>query len=1829
MSAEAENIRVAVRCRPMSEKEIREQAQSCFVCKNGNAVLTNPENKDEVHEFGFDFVYGIDTEQRLVYEDFGRPVLERAFGGYNGTIFAYGQTGSGKTFSMTGIHGHDALEGLIPRMNKALFEKVQAEKEMDPNKLFLVECSFFEIYNEIIYDLLDSRSVVRVSVVVVNLSNSPRGNKNKGLEIKEHSVLGIYVKDLQERVVESREEVLELMTLGASNRTVGYTNMNAESSRSHSIFVVKIHQKDSSDETKNVFAKVNLVDLAGSERAAGTGAVGSRLKEGANINKSLSALGNVINALVEDARTGKKSFIPYRNSKLTRVLQESLGGNSLCSMLATLSPANINFIETLGTLKYASRAKSIKVNAKKNEEASQISQLNEEIAALKKKLTEQSDSGLDPREKNEIVAKYEKQIQEIDAVRMQTWEDKAKLSKQHEMERKKLAKEKARADQKTQEEKVKKWKLLESKADIELAIRATRELDVGDESWIGITTKAKSLEQDVKDARTLICVFKDSFDKDVASWKATQSEENEDASSSHTKASQLCTKIKNIQEESAKMMALENELLRQTGLIIDALCDEAEKLARAMPPPTTKEQKQLVEDREKALTITRTMIQTYRATLVSTLKTERKRILDFGEASAAMFAELQSQVDGSTMDDERKKARVMASKALHGALDACGKLVTSKPEPMQKVLIPKGELRALGVEGKIIADDRLTASSGDAKNARLNGANCWIAQADDATPWFKVDLGTTRFVDSVQIQGGVIGGSSILSDAPLVLTKIHMTDVSKRYEPTAVTGDHQQTYEIAKNVMSWLGLLKTAQVPTKLFSRPPVRFLHDVITLVVANTGYGQGVFTDKEKDYAQLAEKKDKSEYLVKVLQLVQGTYQGIVEVKATESNILAGKEPEQTMQCLALFCLGAVRHLAATLPEAAETPAEAAPVPVVETQHAWVTELSVESSIDGETWAKVEKCPIGGSADVYTAVATKFPAPVLARFVKFLITKWTISPAMRCEVFGFSVTEKDDTLTEVQDDVMQYLGLLTTLLSAGELILDEAKVKWKIAKDTQREKQAELKNVLVEIDTFKTQVVKLKADLDVSNKTLEKWKADKLDVDKQLGATSSKLESMAQSAKALEDQVKKAKGNIDTLTNQVTEATKEATTWKQQHAQVSEQLKSVVQSKADLEKLAESLRNQLSSKSAVEGATDSKMATLATDLQTVNIQLDESKRALQRSEKAIADAQAERDGLNAQLAKSRADMSAKEAAIEALETKHKSHLSEAQAQIAAAQASLEEAGKNERDVDAQLQKAVANSLALQLELEQVKKRGSESNQADLKRLQDEAAESEKRVFHMQANQVRLQADNERLEAKYASVEEKVKGLEAKLVENAQVVEGLQKEKKQLEELEEELQLQLQVVTDERDSARQKEEQLFTENAEKEQEIERIRDGYVWVTDRMNNKEDELAELQEQLEKYQSLLKLAGGGASTVEKELPFSKSVDNSLKPASSPQQGADQLAGLYKAVFEKDFASDNQAGDASGQLLEWIRKQKLTSSSPPKQQPAKEQPSMEKTPSQPDKSSKPKIDAQAETKAEAVKDTTSDLKTDVKPNAKSEMKAETRTETKAVTTEKPTGVDNKETGPEVKSSEKKGPEKDPEKKVADVEKKEMPKEAKPSIAIESPTPKAESKGEKPSIVPEKKAAAETPTSTPPVKPQSFEKPFPEVKAPVKKEEGTKPEAKQPNGPSLGVPPAQGNNPKEKPAPGRRESIEDLVPDAVADEPPKKLRPASPIEATEVAEEGDNEYEEDFDAYDDENAASKRGKSKRRIVDKQQQPSGPAPAAVEPVSAKVIAQNNHPAKG
>jgi kinesin family protein 1/kinesin family protein 3/17 len=251
---------------------------------------------------------------------------------------------------MQGAPEGGELQGIIPRLNNALFERINMEKKASTAVQFLVTASYFEIYNEVIFDLLDA----------TDRKKKPATAKG-GLEIKEHPVLGVYVKGLQEYVVESASKLQKIIDQGMRSRTVASTQMNADSSRSHSVFVITVRQKDIIDETKNVFAKVNLVDLAGSERVRSTGASGATLKEGANINKSLSELGNVINALVAQAKGKRGVFVPYRNSKLTRVLQESLGGNSITAMLAALSPAGSYFDETLSTLKYANRAKAIKV----------------------------------------------------------------------------------------------------------------------------------------------------------------------------------------------------------------------------------------------------------------------------------------------------------------------------------------------------------------------------------------------------------------------------------------------------------------------------------------------------------------------------------------------------------------------------------------------------------------------------------------------------------------------------------------------------------------------------------------------------------------------------------------------------------------------------------------------------------------------------------------------------------------------------------------------------------------------------------------------------------------------------------------------------------------------------------------------------------------------------------------------------------------------------------------------------------------------------------------------------------------------------------------------------------------------------------------------------------------------------------------------------------------------------------------------------------------------------------------------------------------------------
>ncbi|KAG6595782.1 Kinesin-like protein [Phytophthora cinnamomi] len=332
--------------------------------------------------FTFDRVFGEHATQTDVFQVVGAPVTQACLEGYNGTIFAYGQTGSGKTFTMQGpddvidaealslTPDQLALRGLVPRVFDYLFDSVEAQSS-GKSVQHTFACSFLEIYNERVYDLLDGGSA----------------NDAAGLQLRENGRKGVHVEGLIESVVTNSKKAAELMTIGAQNRRVGQTSMNRESSRSHSVFILQLQSKETSAEgTKIRTSRFNLVDLAGSERQRSTDAAGERLKEAGSINKSLSALGNVIMGLSEQS-VGKHRHVHYRDSKLTFLLKDSLGGNSKTFMVAAISPAEDSAFETLSTLKFAQRAKMIQNRAVVNEDSvGSALFLQEEIQRLRRQL---------------------------------------------------------------------------------------------------------------------------------------------------------------------------------------------------------------------------------------------------------------------------------------------------------------------------------------------------------------------------------------------------------------------------------------------------------------------------------------------------------------------------------------------------------------------------------------------------------------------------------------------------------------------------------------------------------------------------------------------------------------------------------------------------------------------------------------------------------------------------------------------------------------------------------------------------------------------------------------------------------------------------------------------------------------------------------------------------------------------------------------------------------------------------------------------------------------------------------------------------------------------------------------------------------------------------------------------------------------------------------------------------------------------------------------------------------------------------------------------------
>ncbi|NXS86118.1 KIF14 protein, partial [Erpornis zantholeuca] len=404
---------VAVRVRPFSNREKTENSFPVISMSGSETIVRNP-STNQVYNFGYDFSFwSFDkghpnfASQAMIYKTLALPLLERAFEGYNACLFAYGQTGSGKSYTMMGF---DEDRGIIPRLCEDLFNQIgQMDKEQ---VLYHLEMSFYEVYNEKIHDLL--------------VFKAENGQKKQQLRVREHPVLGPYVEGLTVNVVRSYSDIQSWLELGNKQRATAATVMNDKSSRSHSVFTLvmtqtKVEFVNEEQCDRRLTSHINLIDLAGSECCTKAQTTGERLKEGVSINKSLLTLGRVISALSKQSQNGKKTFVPYRESVLTWLLKESLGGNSQTTMIATVSPAASSTEETLSTLRYAKQACSIINIAKVNEDLN-VKLIRELKAEIEKLRAAQKSAVNTDREK------YRRYLQEITSLRVELHQQERNMS---------------------------------------------------------------------------------------------------------------------------------------------------------------------------------------------------------------------------------------------------------------------------------------------------------------------------------------------------------------------------------------------------------------------------------------------------------------------------------------------------------------------------------------------------------------------------------------------------------------------------------------------------------------------------------------------------------------------------------------------------------------------------------------------------------------------------------------------------------------------------------------------------------------------------------------------------------------------------------------------------------------------------------------------------------------------------------------------------------------------------------------------------------------------------------------------------------------------------------------------------------------------------------------------------------------------------------------------------------------------------------------------------------------------------------------------------------
>lgn len=401
--AKAENIKVVVRCRPLSKGE-QEKGYFSIVKvlpSAGQVQLYRNQEDNNPKTFQFNSAYPPDITQQFIYDDCARPIVDAVLEGFNGTIFAYGQTGTGKTYTMEGDISSEEDKGITLHAFDHIFAYISSVKDRE----FLVRASYLQIYMENVFDLLGDPSK---KLHVRNIDND------------------VAVVGLSTHIVKSPQEIMDVLVAGRKNRVVAATSMNSGSSRSHSVFSIIIEQHSEDRGTR--MGKLHLVDLAGSERLSKTEASGLTAKQGAKINQSLLELGNVISALVTN-----KTHISYRNSKLTQILQDSLGGNSKTCMCATIGPSSYSYEETNSTLLYATRARDIKNIPKINEDPKDalIGQLRDKIAELKRQLAEQEANGgipvPDNSEMKAIEAAHKKKMEELMAKKNITEEERRKM----------------------------------------------------------------------------------------------------------------------------------------------------------------------------------------------------------------------------------------------------------------------------------------------------------------------------------------------------------------------------------------------------------------------------------------------------------------------------------------------------------------------------------------------------------------------------------------------------------------------------------------------------------------------------------------------------------------------------------------------------------------------------------------------------------------------------------------------------------------------------------------------------------------------------------------------------------------------------------------------------------------------------------------------------------------------------------------------------------------------------------------------------------------------------------------------------------------------------------------------------------------------------------------------------------------------------------------------------------------------------------------------------------------------------------------------------------